>query len=588
MPLVLLLKDITKAFADGAKKLRQWSEMAFLEELVLQRARSAFLVYWFGTSIPLYGMRVRVAISNLDALRDRYRGVVHGRRMQPRGLNLTEPLAGLAGTMAGIILSPSGIILTNVAAIQSGNFLVGLMVIGGAGLLALVGGLVAAFPAWGIPILGGLLGAGALGVATNASAQQMYRFFGALAEALDAGMDFLDQLLGPRENVRNPLVRAFLDLADKVAQALTHLVGGVAVIVARGGEMIRPLREQLPLFHGLAQEVIVVIAEILKDFLERLFDALIGPRSPLRIIDYVLDGLRNYFTLVKDLFTSTLDGAQEHFESWSAQSFKEIDKWGIKTYGILETHVRKHPTARGIEIALDRYRLVEKIMGPLGSSGASSAGGGASTGGTSTGGTSTGGTGGGSSILPDAGVVSLLSGPPALPLTGKSIQVGAGLRAFARQYFPQAFANPFEITPEMKQAFFRARRRRTVFAAERRRLRDRQGRSPQEQLEALRARELPLRNALYQIVANVLPAQATPYVVELDDVFRQIDEHLYLHPPEPRDFEPPVREILESRRLQPVVHRLRIRRPGGEQDVTERWTEGLRSALETQSYVASQ
>src|SRR5207302_3855468 len=112
MPLALLLSDQAKAWTDGVAAWEPWEGILELESRILERARSIFLVRWFGGDLPLDGPRLRVWVDNLDALRSRVaiifalaRGA-RGRGEGPEGPNLVEPLAGMAGTLAGSFVAP--------------------------------------------------------------------------------------------------------------------------------------------------------------------------------------------------------------------------------------------------------------------------------------------------------------------------------------------------------------------------------------------------------------------------------------------------------------------------------------------------
>ena len=102
MPMALLLQKQFKVFNKGARSLTPWIELVRLEGLLIARARSAFLVHWFGSGVPLQGLYLRIAIHNLDELRERYREVTAQVRPRSSGPNLTEPLAGLAGTIGAL------------------------------------------------------------------------------------------------------------------------------------------------------------------------------------------------------------------------------------------------------------------------------------------------------------------------------------------------------------------------------------------------------------------------------------------------------------------------------------------------------
>ena len=111
MPLALLLEETFAAFKKGAEKLSPWNRLVLAEGLLVDRARGAFITRWFGTGVPLYGLSVRIAMVNVEALRRRYEAARAATPGAGGGLNLTEPLAGLAGQLGGLLLSPSGAIL---------------------------------------------------------------------------------------------------------------------------------------------------------------------------------------------------------------------------------------------------------------------------------------------------------------------------------------------------------------------------------------------------------------------------------------------------------------------------------------------
>jgi len=108
MPVALLLQDVFNAVRKGLARLTPFALLAELEETLIDRARGAFMVHWFGSSLPFEGRSVRAFIVNLDHLRRRYAAVQRAYQQPDYGPNLGEPLAGLVGGMVGIALSPTG------------------------------------------------------------------------------------------------------------------------------------------------------------------------------------------------------------------------------------------------------------------------------------------------------------------------------------------------------------------------------------------------------------------------------------------------------------------------------------------------
>src|SRR3954447_15715517 len=171
-----------------------------------------WLVRWFGTDVPLDGLRLSVAIDNLDALRAQFGLVSLAQRAAPAGAggpggpSLAEPLAGLAGGLAGLVLSPSGSISLVYAAawVTRGAVAVVLAVLNELTLrpLPLGFGLVLALPIT-------LVVAAVLAADRGLTAS--------LAQLLILVRRFWEQITGPRDRVANPVLRAALDLLDGVA-----------------------------------------------------------------------------------------------------------------------------------------------------------------------------------------------------------------------------------------------------------------------------------------------------------------------------------------------------------------------------------
>src|SRR5215831_6834318 len=105
MPIFLLLAETTWTWQFAAKQLEPWVHMVAVEEVLIERARSAFLVHWFGMRLPLKGLNVKVFIENLQELSDRYLVASKSAKGEVTGLNLTEPLAGIIGQAAGMLVS---------------------------------------------------------------------------------------------------------------------------------------------------------------------------------------------------------------------------------------------------------------------------------------------------------------------------------------------------------------------------------------------------------------------------------------------------------------------------------------------------
>src|SRR5262245_19572299 len=108
MPISLLLREAVYAFRWGAYHLGAWGHLVRTEEVLIGRARGAFLSHWFGPGLPLSGSFVAIVLANLGELQERYFLVSASALPELEGPSLGEPLAGLFGEVAGILLSPTG------------------------------------------------------------------------------------------------------------------------------------------------------------------------------------------------------------------------------------------------------------------------------------------------------------------------------------------------------------------------------------------------------------------------------------------------------------------------------------------------
>src|SRR2546430_913415 len=116
MPLAILLQEQLGILTKGVKKIQGWDSATETFALVVDRLRSAYLVRWFGTSLPSVGLSLRVAFANMDELRRRWLAIGAGRAVETpvSGPNLTEPLLGMTGTLVGIFATPLNAALLSV------------------------------------------------------------------------------------------------------------------------------------------------------------------------------------------------------------------------------------------------------------------------------------------------------------------------------------------------------------------------------------------------------------------------------------------------------------------------------------------
>src|SRR5258708_3767854 len=301
MPLIMLMKDLFHQFERAAKRLDKWNQLVDLEALLIARGRAAFLVHWFGTSIPTDGFNLRVAIVNLEQLRRRYTRIMSTRRSQlSEGPSLLEPLSGMAGAFAGAALSPLHFLPIMTAALpRTWNALEGALskflfvvavtlnylTFNGLGLLAFAG-LVALAPL------------AYLGAAFTPGTAEMQDFLTAVARLGQPLAEFWKQVSGPRDQVKNPIVRAALDILDKLAYLIPFLMSTVAFLIVKVGPLLDYMYYQFKWLADFADKIMDLVMYIANTLIDLLGNWLDSKRS---------DSLPHYLKRVVKAFTGLID-----------------------------------------------------------------------------------------------------------------------------------------------------------------------------------------------------------------------------------------------------------------------------------------
>ena len=110
MPL-LLFPEISFAFWRSGRVLAPWSRLVGIEQTLLRRVESAYLVWWFGRRVPERRLALHIAIRNIAALRERFELAKRSRPDPVSDINLLGPVSGIAGMLVGAAMSPTGLIL---------------------------------------------------------------------------------------------------------------------------------------------------------------------------------------------------------------------------------------------------------------------------------------------------------------------------------------------------------------------------------------------------------------------------------------------------------------------------------------------
>jgi hypothetical protein len=562
MPLSLLLQETVYSFRWGAYHLAPWIHLVRIEEVLIDRARSAFLVHWFGSGLPLHGSFLRVVFENLNELSAHYYRVVASLSPNPEGLNLTEPFAGLIGEVAGIALSPTTVLLAIAAIVRKLPVWVQLLALALSSAVALLPtGLGLGLGAILLPIA--ILGGLAVGISNPDDLRRVYALLGSTAVFLIAAGHFLQLLMGPRENIANPLLRDVLEIFDRLAGVLPFALALVAVIVTRIGPLLEPLASQIQPFELLIGEVSNTVTFLITDV-----PATAGRYLPLLFdqVDFVLVQLSLILPVFGIVFTELFTNLRELLTGLADKAGLSITKW--------RTDVTVARTESPLSLQLKHARSVFEIAARELSSGTPS------------------------SPSPSSGSSSP-SGFPALTLTkpgdflrsmGGPPPGGLGaidtLAHIDIKFGGALFGDAITYSESARVGAEAAIRPTNVFGAERQALlKELNARTPGDALAKLRADQLALRDLLTAVVGRVLPPALRVEIGNLLDIFRKLDQGVYETKVQKTDY--PVRDLPDNGQLMPVVHRLLIRGSGVSKADADAFQARLQQAMNALRYPAT-
>ena len=581
MPLMVLLQDVFQKFTKSVKDLDPWNELVGLEALLVARARSAFLVHWFGSLIPLDGSSVRIGIVNLEALRQRYSLVMSKRRSQlSEGPSVLEPMAGIAGNLAGAMLTPLHFMsamaifepyITKKLGTTTKKVLLKIGVIlnwwawGAFGLIAFVA----------LAAGGPLLIAGFAAVPGTEGVQDFLTAATRIAKPL---AEFWRQVSGPREKVKNPIVRAALGVLDKLAVMFPFFMQTVAFLIGKVGPLLDPMLHQFRALSNYINEVIE-LAKFTVTGLMDLFERWLDPKrsdSLPHYLDLVIEAVGQLLDFLADAISVRLIGdAREYFLRMGyglTAYFADVKKWLVKR---LLDILDENPLTKLVRATLKQIDALkpyfERLKAPSKDDDEEPG---------------------------DFSKAISFQFEPASKdvdwLKGNVPEFRGPDMDFKLWSFKSTFPliAPIMSPPTDPFADVRTKfpsRPRSIFAGEQKALDQtaiEQFQLPNVAMAVTQAHidETRLRDALVSVASKVLPPEMLPYLKKLDDGMEKAGKALGQKPVPQDERTFPVLELPEEEKLRPVVGRLVVRVRGAARELTEEWTEGLRVTLLSQLY----
>jgi hypothetical protein len=572
MPLALLLQETVYTLRWGAFHLEPWTHLVRVEELLIDRARGAFLTRWFGSGLPLQGFYVNVVIENLTALRDQYLCARQSLPPAEEGPSLAEPLAGLAGEVAGILLSPTGAVLAVAVMVRDLRYWTKT-------LKDTLGWAVLAVPFE--PLLGPVFGPIVLPFIAGSELRQYYAILAPAAKLLLEATKFLKLLLGPREKIENPLLRDILKFFDQLAVLAPFVIAFVAFVVVEIGPLIVPLAEQIEPFQGLIGEVVATVSDIFADIPRAYHDfmPLVADR-----LDFVLVQLGNVFPVFSIAFTELFTNLSDELSQIIDKGQTAVTTWFTDAKETGKAIIESQPLTQQIESAKISFKVASKAL--------------STTGPKSPPGWLSRHTIGfverkvadfaddfaanfprPPHLIKPGDFLTFKGGPPPGGLGAIDTLAGIDIKfrgALFQDYLPLS---------DTARTGLEALKPTRVFDTEHGALVRQIGEEPKKALAALRVEQMKLRELLSAVVGRVLPAELRVQIGALRDVFAKLDVSLYQSKAEKPDY--PVRDLPDNGQLRPIVHRLVIRGIGLVRADADTFQQRLQEAMNALAYPAT-
>jgi hypothetical protein len=558
MPLAILLQEHLGVLTKGVTKVARWQGATETLTLVVARLRSAYLVRWFGTPLPVAGLALRVAFVNLADLRSRWLAIGGARRgpTPAIGPSLTEPLLGMGGTLVGILASPAyGMLLGAAAASLLDTLFVQIFGVVNWLTVGLTG--TAVFGIVGVAGGAGLLWILSAG-AISGQLREPFDLLGALAELAEPLVRFWEQVSGPREAVSNPLLRELLVLGDRAAALLALLIGAFAVLITRVAPLLDPLRIGIFATVGLVMEIWGLVLAVGRASIEAGKALWEGPDSIPALLAGLVLTLRRRLLAIRTAIESAWDDISFTFDLLKALGGLHVLYWWQVAEPFVRAQTIDHPTAAYVRSFLAQVSVARawraRTAAPASTS-PSTAGRAARW------------------VLRQLGMppAPTLPSMPGLPpfLSLRLIDPLATVIGGR----PDLFPSPLALGGEGAAVLERARRPPSVFAGEWAVLR-REAWRPE-------AVDWAVETATYlSLVDRVVSPGAGEVVRELEGVLSKLDASIRAR--RPRDL--PVRDLPGPTELVPAIRTLRVRVRGLGRAALESWVEDLRTELNAAPY----
>ncbi|MEU0431188.1 hypothetical protein ABZ153_05990 [Streptomyces sp. NPDC006290] len=284
MPVIMLLRGLTRSLCATVRTLTPWLEIVDHESVVVGRARAAFLVHWWGFETPLARLNLSGYIVNIGQMEEQFAAAQRSVPVSQGGPNATGSLLGFAGKIVGMALDPlyamAGIHLLMRFTDFSWKTLV-LAVVWRLAPFALAVGMVVAPVGTAVLVGGGLAAAGfgyglLVALGDRREVRAVHDLFGSLTRLFIAARDVIGQVLGDR--MRNPLTAGLVIVGTRLGRLLGQVLGAMAFLVVRVGPALAPVAALMKGLALLAGAAAGAIGEVVTGAMSYADDALSADR----------------------------------------------------------------------------------------------------------------------------------------------------------------------------------------------------------------------------------------------------------------------------------------------------------------------
>jgi hypothetical protein len=210
---------------------------------------------------------------------------------------------------------------------------------------------------------GSFIGYLQMGLSNSPGLRSLYDLLGEVAKLLVATTKFIRLLLGPRSDIKNPILAGLLHFADELAKLFPFALALVAVIVTHLGPLLIPIADSIKAMAGLLSRILDTIVFIFEQFVAQLMEVFSGPDNIASPLARTLEGLTGGFVKIVPAFNTLLDTASTVLEDSYNDVRAQVEKWRSTLGTNLKALIRQDPTWVKTDRLIDALKIAATMLG---------------------------------------------------------------------------------------------------------------------------------------------------------------------------------------------------------------------------------